>query len=169
VAATVALNLVLLPRAPGPLRGERSSRAAAPSIERSTELAAAEAAERVSGRARSAADRGDGSRLLVCWTGPQRLSDSQSEVWTGTALRRVLEAERIEAARLTRLRSASMRYARSADWLLEVDIDIAPGRAPQAWLESPAWGGWLDDLRLLGAGPEAMVAGRGRVLTVEVD
>jgi hypothetical protein len=62
-----------------------------------------------------------------------------------------------------------MRYARSADWLLEVDIDIAPGRAPQAWLESPAWGGWLDDLRLLGAGPEAMVAGRGRVLTVEVD
>ena len=71
---------------------------------------------------------------------------------------------RIETARLTRLCSASARYGKSFDWLLELDIAEA-----RAHVDSPAWSEWLSDLRMLGLRPGAMVAGRGHVVTPEAE
>jgi hypothetical protein len=108
-----------------------------------------------------AADRVD-ARLLVCWAGPSHGRAESAQEWATSELRRVMAAERVGAARLARLRSASLRYGASHDWLLE--LDVQPGREAQTWLDSPAWAAWLSDLRALGMRPATMVAERGRVL-----
>lgn len=139
-AGMLGLNLALLQRALAP----QSTGFTAP------ELAAVDLA----------VDR----RLLVCWNDPRHLSADEAAGWAAAELRPVLAAEGIETARLTRLRSASARYGKSFDWLLELDIAEA-----RAHVDSPAWSEWLSDLRMLGLRPGAMVAGRGHVVTPEAE
>jgi hypothetical protein len=181
LAATLAVNLGLLPWFFGSARGLEPSPAAA----RSAAGRAGddgEAPARPAGEATvSACDRGHPAhaaptpaaqgpgmqRLLVCWRRPQGLAKEDAEAWARTELERLLAAERIDSARLTRLRGVSVRVDRSGDWLLELDVE--PGCDAQAWLESSAWSAWLSDLHLLELRPQAMVAEHYRVLTVGED
>jgi hypothetical protein len=143
LAATLGLNLAVLPRAVG----SASSRHDMPSD-------TGPRRERV-------------RQVLVCWTRPHILSVDEAEEWVTAELERVLATEGGSVAHLTRLRGASARHGAPYTWLLE--LDVPHDRDPQTWLESPAWGEWLGDLQALDMRPGAMLADRGRVLTVEVD
>ena len=65
------------------------------------------------------------------------------------------------------LRSASLRYYRPWDWLLEVDA--ASGHDVRHCVDSQAWRELLGDFRQLGMRPAAMVADTDRVLSGEED
>ena len=106
-------------------------------------------------------------QVLVCWTRPHLLTVEEAERWVTAELKRVLAAERVDVAHLARLSDASERHGASYAWLLQ--LDVPPGRDVQTWLESAAWMEWLGDLRALGMRPGAMLADRGRAVTVEVD
>jgi hypothetical protein len=106
-------------------------------------------------------------QVLVCWTRPHLLTVQEAERWVTAELKRVLAAEGVDVAHLTRLSGASERHGAPYAWLLE--LDVPPGRDAHTWLESAAWGEWLGDLHALGMRPGAMLADRGRVVTVEVD
>jgi hypothetical protein len=148
-ATAMVLNLVLLPRAgrpePGPSRVPREPQ----------DMAAATPV--------AVFDRARAPRMLVSWAAPRQLADAEAEAWASAELRQVLQAERIDMARLARLRPASPRYADLGDWLLE--LDVPPGPAARAVLEERPWAEWLDDLGLLGLRPAAAVVDRGRLLT----
>ena len=105
--------------------------------------------------------------VLLCWTAPHRLTDDEAERWASAELERVLAAEGVDVAHLSRLRGGSARYGAPYAWLLE--LDVPSGRDAHAWLESGAWDGWLGDLHALGMCPGAMVADRRRVLRRGVD
>lgn len=105
--------------------------------------------------------------VLVCWTRPHRLTVDEAERWAGAELERVLAAEGVDVAHLSRSRGGSTRYGAPYAWLLE--LDVPPGRDAHSWLDSGAWDQWLGDLHALGMRPGAMVADRRRVLSREVD
>jgi hypothetical protein len=156
LAATLGVNLALLRGLAQPATGERSRRS-------NTSVPPTRSAGAVR---RATIDQVEARRLLVCWTTDHDPSDGGAEGWATEDLRRVLAAERISAARLSRLRPASLRYRTTGDWLLE--LDVMPGRQAQNWLESSPWTEWLGDLRSLGMCPSAMVAEHGRVLRARV-
>jgi hypothetical protein len=104
-------------------------------------------------------------RLLVGWARPHHLSEEEAEGWARREMPPLLAAAGVARARLVRLSSASPRYHRPWDWLLE--LDVAPGGDVKQCVESPAWREWLGDLRLLGLGPAAMVAAHTRVVSAE--
>jgi hypothetical protein len=176
LAVTLALNLGLLPWVFGSARGITSSRAVPPraGVGSKHPQPAGEPTGGVSVRecpahaaSRPASPDAGMERLLVCWRRPQHLSDGEAEAWASTELVRLLAAERIAAARLSRLHGASVRYDKPCDWLLE--LDATPGRDAQSCVESPVWSAWLSDLQLLKLQPGVMVAEPGRVLTVGED
>jgi hypothetical protein len=140
LAATLACNLALLPRA-----------AAAP---------CADDAPRV-----TAPPRRRVAQVLVCWTRPQRLSVDEAERWLRGDLARLLAAERVDGALLSRVGLASVRHGTPYAWLLE--LDVPSDCDAQTWLESPAWREWLGDLHALGLRPAAMLVDQERVLTRE--
>jgi hypothetical protein len=143
LAATLGVNLAVLPRAVG----------------------LAPCADDAPGEPRPPRDRI--RQVLVCWSRPYRLTVEDAEEWLTAELERVLAAEGVELAHLSRLRGASARYGAPHAWLLE--LDVPAGRDAQDWLESPAWTEWLGDLQALGMRPGAMLVDGGRVVTVEVD
>jgi hypothetical protein len=103
--------------------------------------------------------------VLVCWSRPQRLTADETEQWVSAELRRVLAAERLDTARLTRLRAASARYGAPCTWLLE--LDVPAGRDAERCLDTGAWSVLLGDLYALGMHPGAMVVDRGDLLRAE--
>jgi hypothetical protein len=115
------------------------------------------------GRQGAGAAKDVGTRLLVGWTRPYRLAEAEAEAWAQAELTRVLAAAGTHRARLMRLGSASARYHRPWDWLLEVEV-ASDGDVRQ-FIESPACRELLADLRLLGMRPAAMVTGAERVLS----
>jgi hypothetical protein len=145
LAATLGVNLAVLPRA----------------------VTAAPCADHAPSEPGPGPSRDRVRQVLVCWSRPYRLTVEDAEEWLAAELERVLAAEGVELAHLTRLREASARYGAPHAWLLE--LDVPTGRDPQTWLDSPAWTEWLGDLHALGMRPGTMLADRGRVVTAEVD
>jgi hypothetical protein len=139
LAATLACNLALLPRAVA-------------------SAARADAAPRVTDPPRNRV-----GEVLVCWTRPQTLSVDEAERWARGELARVLAAESADGAHLFRVGRASARHGTPYAWLLE--LDVPSGHDAQTWLESPAWREWLGDLHALGLRPTAMLVDQGRDLT----
>jgi hypothetical protein len=160
LAATLALDLLVLRRALGAALAPAVNPPVADAAHWPTILAPAAGAfpapTRPAGRAARVPEHDVGTRLLVGWSQPYHLSDADAEAWTRAESTRVLAVAGAERARLTRLRSASLRYYRPWDWLLE--IGAAPDSDIRHCVESPACRELLDDLRLLGTGPAAMVA-----------
>ena len=105
--------------------------------------------------------------VLVCWTAPDRLTADEAERWASAELVRVLAAEGVEVAHLSRLRAGSARHSGSYAWLLE--LDVPRGRHAHSWLDSGAWDQWMGDLHSLGMRPVAMSADRRRVFMGEAD
>ena len=156
LATALAFNLVLLPRTLRSANGRTPPRSSA-----------SEAALALDAAAPPVANRGSAPRLMVCWAAPRCLSDAEADAWASRELTPALQAARIEAAQLTRLRRATPRHPTCCDWLLEFDVE--PGRNDLTCLASPLWADWLDDLRLLGLHPAAVLAERGRVIVGEAD
>jgi hypothetical protein len=96
------------------------------------------------------------ARLLILWTRPDHLSPEEAEAWARDELAALRAPDIVERAELMRLRSASLRYPREGDWMLE--LQLARGADGAALLETGPWAEWLTDLRLLGMRPSVMLA-----------
>lgn len=102
--------------------------------------------------------------LLLFLSSPYHLSEAEAQAWASAELARLLDREDVEWARLTRLRSASPRWPRPWDWMLELEMrsQLASGARVLA-----GWHEWLGDLRLLGMRPAAVVAADGRLIAAD--
>ena len=99
------------------------------------------------------------TRVIVLCERPRHLSAEDAVAW----LRRATAALVQDGAAnvyLTELASASMRWARAWDWLIEVEVSDAS--AGQRLVADPPWGQLLADLRLLGMRPCVAVADSAR-------
>jgi hypothetical protein len=94
------------------------------------------------------------ARLLVLCRHPYHLPLEEAAAWLTQELERVLRADELEGATLTRL--ASAQGTRDWDWLIELRLGSGLP-APLASARS-ACGALLADLRLLGMAPAAAVA-----------
>jgi hypothetical protein len=100
------------------------------------------------------------SRLIVLCERPKHLSAEEALTWFRRATDGLVGRDGIEAVSLTALESVSLRWARSWDWLIEVELPDS-GTARRLVGETP-WGELLADLRLLGMRPCVAVADRAR-------
>jgi hypothetical protein len=94
------------------------------------------------------------ARLMVLWTRPSHLTAEEAERWARDEVRRLLSADTVQGAELTRLGSASARHGSDWDWLLELEIDL-PARTT---VDHGPCAEWLGDLRLLGMRPTVLLA-----------
>jgi hypothetical protein len=95
------------------------------------------------------------ARLLILWNRPSHLSAGDTERWARTEVRSLRGDDSVSGAALTRLESASPRYGRDWDWLVELEV-TGPVRE---CVEQGALAGWLADMRLLGMRPVVVLAG----------
>ena len=95
-------------------------------------------------------------RLLVLCRRPYHLPREEAWDWVRQELERVLIADELESATVTRLADASEQSPREWDWLIEVRLES--GRAGRAITARSACGELLADLRLLGMSPTVALA-----------
>jgi len=91
------------------------------------------------------------ARILIFWTHPHHLSAEDADAWARGELRKVTGLAAVERAELTQLRTASERFGRPHDWMLE--LHLAPGVEPSECVDAQPCAEWLGDLRLLGMRP----------------
>ncbi len=91
-------------------------------------------------------------RLLVLFHDPYHLNEGEARAWLRQEVDALLVHEELEAARLTRLGSATSQPHGGFDWLLELSVERNAGN-PGA-----AIGELVADLRLLGMAPTVAVA-----------
>jgi hypothetical protein len=97
------------------------------------------------------------ARLLILWNRPSHLTTDDAERWARVEVRGLLAHDGVAGAALTRLESASPRYGRDWDWMVELEL-TGPVRD---CLEHGACAEWLADMRLLGMHPAVVLAGEG--------
>ena len=97
------------------------------------------------------------SRLIVLAQRPYHLSVAEAEEWLRAQVVELAGLGGVLRVDMTRLASASLRFGREWDWLLEVHLDAAVDA--QHTLREPACTGLLADLRLLGMRPAVAIAG----------
>jgi hypothetical protein len=98
--------------------------------------------------------------MIVLCERPRQLGAHEALAWLHKAMREVTDREAVARVQVTELENVSMGWARSWDWLIEVQVaDSASARRLVA--ETP-WGSLLADLRLLGMRPSVALADRTR-------
>lgn len=108
------------------------------------------------------------TRLIVLCERPRHLTRDQAIEWfrEATACLRVGGGP-VKAVRLTELESPSIRWGRSWDWLLEVEL--ASVEAAGELMSDGPGGDLLADLRLLGMHPAVAVASPTRTTDLGAD
>ena len=104
------------------------------------------------------------TRIIVLCERPRQLSAEDALTWLRRAIAGLADGDAVTGIRVTELESVSLRWARSWDWLIEVDLG-ASGNARRLVTET-AWGELLADLRLLGMRPSVAVADPARATPV---
>jgi hypothetical protein len=96
------------------------------------------------------------ARLLLLARRPDNLSREEAEVWLRREVRRLDGSAGIERVSITRLGPASLRWGRSADWLIELEVPAWSWES-RALCED-ACAALVGDMRLLGMKPVLAVA-----------
>jgi hypothetical protein len=97
------------------------------------------------------------SRVLVLVQRPYHLTDQESEQWLHSQAAEFAQLGGVRSVDVVRLESASWKFAREGDWLLELHIER--GEHPARILNEPTCVALLADLRVLGMRPSVAVLG----------
>ena len=89
---------------------------------------------------------------------PYHLTSEESEQWLRRQAEMLAAVAGVRGVDMTPLSSASLRFGREWDWLLE--IHLQPDVNPHDTVRSNACAGLLADLRLLGMRPAVAIADR---------
>jgi hypothetical protein len=96
-------------------------------------------------------------RVLVLVQRPVQLTFEETEAWLRAAARQLGGLPAAERVELVALESASLRWPRPCDWLIEVSL--ADASDVSELLRCNACSDLLGDLRMLGMRPAVAVAG----------
>jgi hypothetical protein len=97
------------------------------------------------------------SRVLVLVQRPYHLNEEEAERWLSSQADQFAELDGVNRVELTRLESASWKFAREGDWLLELHLE--PTASAHRILNGPTCVALLGDLRVLGMRPAVAVVG----------
>ena len=95
-------------------------------------------------------------RLLVICRQPYHLRRQDAETWLAQEVETVLRRDKLQGARLTRLRNPTSETSSSCEWLIEFCVET--GASSSALGRGGALRELVADLRLLGMQPTVVLA-----------
>jgi hypothetical protein len=107
------------------------------------------------------------TRLILLCERPRHLARDEAVAWFTRATGQLAASPGVRELLLTELESASLRWTRTADWMVEAELerDVDPRRL----VDTEPWRDLLADLRLLGMRPSVAVADPERVSDLRPD
>jgi hypothetical protein len=87
------------------------------------------------------------ARLMILWCRPHHLSADEAGDWARDQVARFVRRDTVRHAELTAVRASSARHPGECEWML--DLQPAPGRHADDFVDDPAAADWLGHLQQL--------------------
>ena len=94
-------------------------------------------------------------RIVVLWNACHGISADEDARWVREETTKLATSNAVARLAVHQVESAALRHPRVWDWCLE--LDLANGEAPNAFVRRLPCSEFLADLRLLGARPTVFV------------